>query len=444
MNPENNIDFLIKAYSSSLDYSIPRTSIILAAGHGKRIKSSQSKSLFKIWDKPSVLRVSEAAKTGISSSNQIIVVGIKAEEVIKRVGKSKNTCFVYQKQQNGTGDAVKVALDKIDKKFKGDIHIFPADAGLITEDTIKNFKIKFKESGFDMMVLTGKYEGTIDRNHYGRIIKDKKRNEVVEIKEYKDILALKSTYKTKHKGSALSFTKEELLKNKEFNSGIYAFKIEPLRKYLSKLKTNNIQKEYYITDMIKIFNNNNLKVGSQIVDSDYVIGFNDRVMLNKMEKIAQKRVYEQLKEIVTFQDPEDFFIAEEVAQNILKMSKKGILVDLTIGKGAYWGQGVILNKGVKIGKNSRLKGNITLGENVDIGSDVQISADNKNPVKIGNNVSIKGPSYIFGCIIDSDVSVEHCILKNKHIKKKISKDGKVKAIRYIFPKAEGTDCVEDL
>ncbi len=92
-----------------------------------------------------------------------------------------------------------------------------------------------------------------------------------------------------------------------------------------------------------------------------------------MENIARQRVYNQLKEIVTFQDPEDFFIAEEVVNHILKMDKKGILVDLEIGKGAHLGKGVVLNRGVKIGKNSYLEGNIILGEGVKIGENVQIS-----------------------------------------------------------------------
>ncbi len=93
---------------------------------------------------------------------------------------------------------------------------------------------------------------------------------MIEIKEYKDIVALKGVYKIVHKGKALSFTKDELLNIEEFNSGIYAFKIKPLRECMSYLKPNNIQKEYYLTDMVRIFTQHNFKVGSQMVDSNYV------------------------------------------------------------------------------------------------------------------------------------------------------------------------------
>lgn len=445
MSSETGVNSLIKKYSTEFDYKIPRISVILAAGHGKRIKSTTSKVLYEIWGVPSVMRVSESAKKGISSPNQVIVVGIKAEEVIKALGKRKNTCFVYQKQQNGTGDAVKTALEAINSKFGGDIYVFPADAGLITEDVIKDFRRQFEKSHCDMMMLTGKYNGETTQNHYGRVIKDKKTNEIIEIKEYKDVAALDGVYKIVHKGKALSFTRDELLKIKEFNSSIYAIKIAPLKENIPDLKPANIQKEYYLTDMVKIFNKHSLKVGSQTVeDSEPLIGFNDRATLKKMENISRRRVYEQLKEVVTFQDPEDFFIAEEVANRILEMDKKGVLADLQVGKGAYLGKGVILGKNVNIGKNSYLNGDITVQEGVKIGENVKIIGDKKYPVKIGKNANINGISYIFGCVINGGISIEHCILIKKHVQKKLSRDGKIKPLRYIFPKEEGTDCLEEL
>ncbi len=445
MKFKNNINSLIKKYSVKFNYKIPRISIILAAGHGKRIKSSTSKALYQLWGAPSVIRVSEAAKKSIASSNQIIVVGIKAEEVIQAVGKRKNTLFAYQKQQKGTGDAVKIALGTIDKKFNGDVYIFPADAGLITENIIKDFRTQFEKSRCDMMMLTGKYEGETTKNHYGRVIKEKKANEVIEIKEYKDIEALNDMYKIVHKGKALSFTKNELLQIREFNSSIYAVKTAPLKKNVHDLKSANIQKEYYFTDMVKVFNKRGLKVGSQTIeDSASLMGFNDRITLKKMENIARQRVYEQLKGIVSFHDCEDFFISEDVAKHILEMDKKGILVDLNMGKGAYLGKGVILGKNVKIGKNSYLNGNVIIQEGVHIGENVKIIGNKKYPVKIGKGVNINGISYIVGCIIENGVSIEHCILIKKHIQRKLSKDGKIKPLRYIFPKAEGTECLKKI
>ena len=68
---------------------INETAIILAAGHGKRIKSQTSKMLHKIWEKSTVQRVFEACKNGLPKSNSIIVTGIKAEDVIEVIGEQK-------------------------------------------------------------------------------------------------------------------------------------------------------------------------------------------------------------------------------------------------------------------------------------------------------------------------------------------------------------------
>jgi len=64
--------------------------------------------------------------------------------------------------------------------------------------------------------------------------------------------------------------------------------------------------------------------------------------------------------------------------------------------------------------------------------------------RIGNNVTIKGTSYVFGSIIEDDIWIEHSVLKCKHIKRVESADGAVQAIRYFLPKAEGLEAIDDL
>jgi bifunctional UDP-N-acetylglucosamine pyrophosphorylase/glucosamine-1-phosphate N-acetyltransferase len=84
--------------SSPLNLSDSRVSIILAAGHGRRIKSEKSKMLHEIWGRPSVWRVCEAARRGLESENQVVVVGIKAPEVARALGKREGRVFVYQEE----------------------------------------------------------------------------------------------------------------------------------------------------------------------------------------------------------------------------------------------------------------------------------------------------------------------------------------------------------
>ncbi|MCK4715891.1 MAG: NTP transferase domain-containing protein, partial [Candidatus Marinimicrobia bacterium] len=123
----------LKQLSDNLEDSKKPVAIILAAGHGKRIKSERSKMLHEIWGVTTVVRVAESAAKGLNSKNQVIVVGIKADQVAEIAGKEKNRVFVLQKEQKGTGDAAREALNALESyKHIEDIYIFPGDMGLIT------------------------------------------------------------------------------------------------------------------------------------------------------------------------------------------------------------------------------------------------------------------------------------------------------------------------
>jgi len=171
-----NIYRVAEKLSSDLDTSSTETAIILAAGHGKRIKSQTSKMLHKIWSVPTVLRVYNACRDGIKKVNTIIVVGIKAEDVMSVVGKQQRNLFAYQENQDGTGHAVQVALKQLGKNSTdGIVYVLPGDMGLIDVGTIRSFRKQFIRSYSDMMVLTGIYAGNAAENSYGRIKKKMNR-----------------------------------------------------------------------------------------------------------------------------------------------------------------------------------------------------------------------------------------------------------------------------
>ncbi|MBT7860224.1 MAG: NTP transferase domain-containing protein, partial [Gemmatimonadetes bacterium] len=72
---------LLDQLQRPLDDSRDSLGVVLAAGHGKRIRSATSKMLHEIWGRPTVQRVADAVAKGIDSPNQVIVVGIKGEDV---------------------------------------------------------------------------------------------------------------------------------------------------------------------------------------------------------------------------------------------------------------------------------------------------------------------------------------------------------------------------
>ena len=178
------------------------------------------------------------------------MVGIKALDVLNVLGKRVSTSYAYQEEQNGTGHAVQVALKNV-KRFhpKGIIYVLPGDMGLIDEETMTNFRKSFKESHAHMIVLTGIFNGDPKVNSYGRILRVKAidangvssrmdEGKVIEIMEYKDILALPpgKPHLAEYKERYYSFTKEELINNNEYNSGVFAFRYSKLKELIGEIK----------------------------------------------------------------------------------------------------------------------------------------------------------------------------------------------------------------
>ena len=485
--------------SSKFNYSAKEVSIILAAGHGKRIKSHRSKMLHAIWGTPTVERVFNASNQGIPSVNSILVVGIKATDVMSVIGKRPQTLFAYQAEQKGTGHAVQVALEKINtKKFDGNVFVFPGDMGLINKETATMFRDAFVSSKSDMMVLTGIFTGNVAENAYGRIIRAKEKDvdgnpsgsnfgKVIEIKEHKDILSLPEDkpYLLKYKEKTFAYTKQELIENREFNSGVYAFDFKKLVAQIKNLSSENVQNEIYITDLIALFNKSGFSVSAiSPDDQNVVMGFNDKSVLKDMENIFRKKVYDKLKNIIEIDDNEDFFIDESVVDHILELDKAGTPLDIRIGKGVYIGKGVRLNYNLVLKKNARvdgnvffgknvhvwenvhlstfkhqkfvigngveilwgdiIKGNIEIGENTKIESSVNMTGSDAFPLRIGKHVLIKGTSYIFGCKIEDDIYIEHSVLIRKKINKLIKRNGEVQRIRFFLPMPSGIDAIENL
>jgi bifunctional UDP-N-acetylglucosamine pyrophosphorylase / glucosamine-1-phosphate N-acetyltransferase len=485
--------------SSPINKEVKETAIILAAGHGKRIKSQKSKMLHQIWGVTTVERVYNACRSGIKNINIVVVVGIKAVDVMNLLGKRDATVFAYQEAQNGTGHAVQVALKRIDKKFEdGIVYVLPGDMGLIDKETIKRFRDDFQKSKSDMMVLTGVFEGNPLENSYGRIVRVKAHDEkgdpagedfgkVIGILEYKDILSLPEDkpYKVKYKAKTYSYTRKELIENNEFNSGVYAFKYKKLTELVNKISSNNAQNEIYITDLIALFNQKGYSVKAvNPLEPHVVMGFNNKSVLKEMEDFARKQVYERLKDIIEINDPDDFFIEESVVDEIIKMDGDNVPLDISLGKGVYIGKGVKLNYNLTLEKNvyvdgnvqfgkdvcirqnvhlscfpgqtfkisdhveilsgNIVKGNIIIGESARIESSVNMTGSDEYPLRIGKNVLIKGTSYIFGSIIEDDVHIEHSVIIKKRVDRLVKRDGTVQPVRFYIPMPEGIDAVEDI
>jgi bifunctional UDP-N-acetylglucosamine pyrophosphorylase/glucosamine-1-phosphate N-acetyltransferase len=341
-----------------------------------------------------------------------------------------------------------------------------------------------------MMVLTGIYEGDPLQNSYGRIIRTKDNNgngNVIQIMEFKDILALPDdkSYQVSYRNKTYSYTKKELIDTNEFNSGVYAFKYKKLIELIGNLSSDNAQNEIYITDLIELFNQKGYSVGAVSPKEQYVVmGFNNKSVLKEMDEIARRNVYQKLKDIIQIDDPDDFFIHDSVVNDLIEMDKEGIPLDIKVGKGTYIGDGVKLNYNLDLGRavyingnvvfgknitiwrivhlsafpnqtlkiednvkilwGDIIKGNIIIGENSTIESSVNMTGSDEYPLRIGKNVLIKGSSYLFGSVVEDNITIEHSVLIKKKVKAVKDKSGKIKAVRFYIPDTEGIDLLSNI
>ena len=233
--------------------------VIMAAGKGTRMKSDKSKLVQKIYDKELVKRVTDVAKR-IGSDEVIAVVGHLREQVQEALGDTVE--YAYQEELLGTGHAVMQAEEYLKGK-EGKVLILYGDVPIIRPETLRNLIKKSVENKEYATLLTAIYENPTG---YGRIIRDVGGN-IKGIVEEKD-------------------ADENQKEIKEINSGIYVFDIKELLLALKKIKPNNAQGEYYLTDVIKIMNDKGLKTGAVIVeDNTEILGVNDKMQLELLTKI---------------------------------------------------------------------------------------------------------------------------------------------------------------
>ena len=339
--------------------------IILAAGKGTRMKSDKSKLVHKIYGKEIVLRSYEnTKKAGID--NIIAVVGHLKEQV-KDVLKDR-VKYVYQEEMLGTGHAVMQAKEFLQGR-KGKVVVLNGDVPILRPETIRNLVEKSIANKEYATLLTAIYDNPYG---YGRIIRDEGGN-VEGIVEEKDATEMQR-------------------KIKEINAGIYCFDIEELLKALDSINNDNASGEYYITDVIKIMNDNGLKTGAVIVeDNTEILGVNDRVQLEILTKILRMRINaEHMINGVTIEDSSTTYIYDDV-----KIGKDTVIHPNTTIK-----SDVEIGDNCEIGPNSYIREGCRLANKVKIGSFVEI----KKTI-VGEGTKIPHLSYMGDCEIGEKTNI---------------------------------------
>lgn len=249
-------------------------SVILAAGKGTRMKSEKPKVVHEVLGRPMVYYSIEAARSA-GCDEVCVIVGYKGEEVRQCVesvysglGQSdvvdKVIRYAVQKEQLGTGHAVKCASDFIG--HDGDVVVLCGDTPLVTGDTLKTAIEQHRAGGNGVTVISAMLD---DPFGYGRIIRDDQGLD--RIVEQKDAT-------------------EEEQRVHEVNSGMYIFNCDALQTALGKISNDNAQGEYYLPDAIGLIKAMGLPVDAvPMDDADQIRGVNTLDQLAEAAEIMKER-----------------------------------------------------------------------------------------------------------------------------------------------------------
>src|SRR5437868_564159 len=344
--------------------------LILAAGKSTRMKSKYAKVLHRVGGRTLVEHVLRSARP--LSADVWVVVGHTADKVKTLISEVK---FVDQKEQLGTGHAVMAAREQF-AGYTGDVLVLPGDVPLINAATLRAFVKFYRDGGYRASVLTADADNPYG---YGRIVR-RNDNEVDSIVEHRDATP-------------------EILSIPEINSGIYVFNAVALFKSLTRIRNNNAQREYYLTDVIGVLVNQREKVGAFKVSSvEEILGINTRQELGVVDRLMRRRKCEQLMtDGVTIIDPESTFIDADVqigADSIIYPSVQ-IYGQTVIGEDVTI-RSFNRMSNMKIGdRTTVLEGCVlddsTVGEDVSLGPFSRLRPESVigNKVKIGNFVELK-------------------------------------------------------
>lgn len=319
------------------------TVVILAAGQGTRMRSRLPKVLHKVGGKPMLGHVVDLAE-GLGANNVVVVHG-HGSDVIKSEFANERIDWAHQAEQLGTGHAVKQALPYCTSEK---VLVLYADVPLVRVETCAALVAALDES--DLAVLSVNLE---DPTGYGRIIRDGEA--LAGIVEHKDA------------------TPEQLAIT-EVNTGLMALKGDRLSEWLNRLNNDNVQQEYYLTDLVQIVREDSGATAAVVCgDPSEVAGANNRVQLAEAERVLQRRIAESLMlQGVTLADP-------------ARIDVRG---ELSVGED------------IDIDVNCVFEGEVTLGEGVSIGAHCVIKDS-----RIGKGAVIKPYSHIDGAYIGAKADI---------------------------------------
>jgi len=366
------------------------TVIVLAAGHGKRMKSKLPKVMHSIGGRSMVGHVLTAVRS-LDADRVVVVVGHGREQVQAHVEQLDDRVVVaVQEEQLGTGHAAQVGL-QASGATTGDVLVLTADTPLLTGETLQWFLQHHRGGNRAVSVLTAQVPEPFG---YGRIVRAQ-GGDVNAIVEEKD-------------------ASDEERAITEINSGILAFDVEFLQRALPRLERSVVSGEYYLTDTVRIAVEDSARTGGYLLaDTVQTEGANDGVQLAALGRELNRRIVERwMREGVTVIDPATTWIHVDVelSRDVTILPGVQLLGATTVGEDARIGPDTtltdcevgagahvvrthaslsVIGAGAEVGPFAHLRPGTILGAHGKIGGFVET----KN-AQIGEGAKVPHLSYV--------------------------------------------------
>ena len=359
----------------------PLAVVILAAGHGTRMKSSRAKVLHEIAGRP-MLAYPVALAESLAPERLVVVIGRDADTV--RTAFAERASFVVQAEQRGTGHAVQTALPALEG-FDGEVLILYGDCPLLRAESVERLRALKAESKAPLAILTSpeRLPGLVVRGSDGR---------VERIVEQTD-------------------ASPEELEIREGNTGVYLVDFDLLASALGELDSANAQAELYLTDVIAIARGRRLAVEAlRLDDAGEALGVNNRAELARATALQHRRNVERLMAMgVTVIDPAAVWIDSDVEIGRDSQIDPGVVITgpTRIGECVHVKahsviESSVLEDEVVVGPSAHLRPGTRLRRGVRIGNFVEVKNSDLGPGAKADHLAYIGDADVgagasFGC-----------------------------------------------
>lgn len=337
------------------------TCIVLAAGKGTRMRSSLPKVMHKIANR-SLLQHVLVTVEQLAPQQTTVVVGPDMPMVVHEAG---HHTTVVQHQRLGTGHAVKIALQQMPRP-EGPVIVVYGDTPLVRSQTLANLAAAVGPAPAAAVAVLG--VAVAPESGFGRFVFNDS-GDLTGIVEMADATAQQR---------ALPMG----------NAGMMAIDGNRLGVLLDELRTDNAQKEYYLTDIVGLAVNRGWRATMVAAEASEALGVNSRADLAVAESQLQARLRNQaMANGVTLQAPETVWLSADTE----------LAADVVVGPNVVFGPAVKVETGVEILPFCHIEG-AHIAANARIGPFARIRPGSRigQDVHVGNFVELKNATLAEG------------------------------------------------